>query len=220
MFNKDANEDSSAQPRPAQAAAGRNPAPSRSSGGATIGPSIKIKGDVSGDEDLLIQGQIEGKVKLGKHNVTIGSDGHVKADVHGRTVVVEGQVEGDLRERIGAPVRQGEVLLKLARLDPMYVEGKVDERNIHLLAEGREGEIAFASRPNEKFPITVERIEPLAIPEEGGNIFLVRCRITAEDNAWWRPGMSGLCKIDSERRSYLWMLTHRTVDFLRMKLWW
>ena len=42
-------------------------------------------------------------------------------------------VEGDLRERVGSPVKQGEVLLKVARLDPMYVEGKVHERNIHLL---------------------------------------------------------------------------------------
>ena len=99
MFKKDENESSSVQARPAQSVAGRSPAPQKSGGGATIGPSIKIKGDVSGDEDLLIQGQIEGKVKLGKHNVTIGSDGHVKADVHGRTVVVEGQVEGDLHAK-------------------------------------------------------------------------------------------------------------------------
>ena len=62
-----------------------------------IGPSITIKGDVSGDEDLIIQGRIDGKVDLAQHNVTIGEDGRVKADVHGRTVIVEGEVEGDLR---------------------------------------------------------------------------------------------------------------------------
>jgi hypothetical protein len=160
---------------------------------------------------LALADQVEAKVKMAQYRL---SQSRIEAPFEG--VVVE----GDLRERIGSPVQQGEVLLKLARLDPMYVETKVAERNIHLLAEGRVGEIAFASRPDEKFPIVVERIEPLAIPEEGGSIFLVRCRITAEDNDWWRPGMSGLCKIESERRSYLWMLTHRTVDFLRMKLWW
>ena len=99
MFKKDENESSSVQARPPQSAAGRTPAPQRAGGGATIGPSIKIKGDVTGDEDLLIQGRIEGKVNLGKHNVTIGADGHVKADVQGRTVVVEGQVEGDLNAK-------------------------------------------------------------------------------------------------------------------------
>jgi cytoskeletal protein CcmA (bactofilin family) len=69
---------------------------SRAQGAATIGPSIQIKGDVSGDEDLVIQGRIDGTVNLGKHNVTVGSDGRVKADIFGRTVTVEGQVEGDL----------------------------------------------------------------------------------------------------------------------------
>jgi cytoskeletal protein CcmA (bactofilin family) len=97
MFKKDGSEESVAQPRPQQAATGRSGAPRRSNGPAAIGPSITIKGDVSGDEDLVIEGRVEGKVMLAKHNVTIGPDGHVKADVNGRTVVVEGEVEGDLR---------------------------------------------------------------------------------------------------------------------------
>lgn len=129
-------------------------------------------------------------------------------------------VEGDLRERVGSPVKQGEVLLKLARLEPLYVEGKIDETNVHLIEEGKAGEIAFASRPDLKFPIHVERIEPLALPEEGGNVFVVRCRVEGAPPDWWRPGMSGLCKIETERRSFLWILTRKTVDFLRMKLWW
>ncbi len=129
-------------------------------------------------------------------------------------------VEGDLRERIGAPVKQGEVLIKIAQLDRMFVEGKVHERNIHHLTEGASGEIAFASRPDERFPVKLTRIEPLATPDEEGNMFVVRCQLEGEIPDWWRPGMSGLCKMESERRSYLWMLTHRTVDYLRMKLWW
>ncbi len=64
---------------------------------ATIGPSIRIRGDVSGDEDLLVQGQIEGSVDLTQHSVTIGSEGRVRANVSGRSVVVEGEVNGDLQ---------------------------------------------------------------------------------------------------------------------------
>ena len=97
MFKKDGTDASPAQQRPPQSAASRAPSPHRTGGPATIGPSISFKGDVSGDEDLMIQGRVEGKVKLTQHNVTIGPDGRVKADVHGKTVVVEGQVEGDLR---------------------------------------------------------------------------------------------------------------------------
>ncbi|MBW1896824.1 MAG: efflux RND transporter periplasmic adaptor subunit, partial [Deltaproteobacteria bacterium] len=62
-------------------------------------------------------------------------------------------VEGDLEELLGAPVRKGDILFKVARIDKMYVELKVDERDIHEVAEGAAGEIAFVSRPNLKFPV-------------------------------------------------------------------
>ncbi len=65
-------------------------------GSATIGPSITIKGDVTGDEDLVIEGRIEGTVTLKKHNVVVGPEGNVRASVHGRSVTVEGEVSGDL----------------------------------------------------------------------------------------------------------------------------
>lgn len=72
--------------------------PRRSSGdAATIGRSITIRGDVTGDEDLMIQGRVEGSVDLKEHSVTVGPDGEVKADVRGRVVTVEGHVEGNLR---------------------------------------------------------------------------------------------------------------------------
>ena len=106
MFKKDGSETSPAQPRPAQTPSGRNPAPRTDGGSAMIGPSITIKGDVSGDEDLVIQGRIEGRVDLAQHNVTIGADGRVKADVYGRTVIVEGEVEGDLRGQEQIILRQ------------------------------------------------------------------------------------------------------------------
>lgn len=78
-----------------------SPAPSRppASGGerAIIGPSIAITGEVNGDEDLLIQGRVDGTVNLEQHAVTVGPEGRVKAGINGRVVVVEGSVEGDLR---------------------------------------------------------------------------------------------------------------------------
>ena len=73
---------------------------SRSRGGAgeraTIGSSITVRGDVSGDEDLLIQGRVEGSVDLKQQSVTVGREGRVKANITGRVVIVEGEVEGDL----------------------------------------------------------------------------------------------------------------------------
>lgn len=63
---------------------------------ATIGRSIRIKGEVTGDEDLVIQGRVEGSVNLKQHAITVGPDGDVRASIVGRVVTIEGTVEGDL----------------------------------------------------------------------------------------------------------------------------
>ena len=63
---------------------------------ATIGRSISINGEVNGDEDLLIQGRVDGSVTLKQHSVTVGPDGTVKADIGARVITVEGVVQGNL----------------------------------------------------------------------------------------------------------------------------
>lgn len=75
------------------------PAPNAS---AVIGPKIRVKGELVGEEDLLIQGQVDGLVDLKNHTLTIGEQGVVKADVLAKTITIEGTVEGDLfgQERI------------------------------------------------------------------------------------------------------------------------
>lgn len=95
MFKRDHAESISSPSAAAAATQTRTAAP-RGGGTATIGPSITIRGEVGGDEDLIVQGRIEGTVNLAKHSVTIGASGKVKADVYGKTVVVEGEVVGDV----------------------------------------------------------------------------------------------------------------------------
>lgn len=88
------------------------PAPSRSeprmksSELANIGPSISIRGDLTGDEDLIIRGRVEGTISLKQHNLTIGSEGRIKADVHASNITVEGQLEGDLHAKEQIVVRR------------------------------------------------------------------------------------------------------------------
>ena len=129
-------------------------------------------------------------------------------------------VEGDLRERLSSPVKQGDALMRVARTDLLYVEAEVSERDIHEILGRERGEIAFVSQPRLKFTVKILTIEPAAFPRGEGNVFLVRCAFINPVENWWRPGMSGLCKLTVERRSLFWILTHRTVDFLRLKLWW
>jgi cytoskeletal protein CcmA (bactofilin family) len=63
---------------------------------AIIGATIELKGNLIGNEDLLIEGRIEGKIELQQHSVTIGKNGRVKADIFGRHIVVMGEVDGNL----------------------------------------------------------------------------------------------------------------------------
>jgi hypothetical protein len=125
-----------------------------------------------------------------------------------------------LRDRLAAPVKQGDTLLKIARLENLYIEAEIKERDVHEVLTKQKGEIAFVSQPKLTFPIHLEKLEPAAFPRTDGNVFLLRCGFDKGIEPWWRPGMSGLCKVDVEPRTLWWIITHRTVDFLRMKLWW
>lgn len=129
-------------------------------------------------------------------------------------------VEGDLRNRVGAPLEQGEALFRLAHLKKLYVEAEVNERDVKDVLGKETGEIAFVSQPSKRYPVKIERIEPAATAKEGKNVFIVRCQFEGEPDDWWRPGMSGVCKINTGKRSLMWIITHRTVDYLRMWLWW
>ncbi len=160
---------------------------------------------------LALADQSQAKLKLIHHRldlaqVSVGFEGFV--------------IEGDLEERIGAPVSQGDALYRVARLDRLYIEAEVDERDIQEILDSTHGEVAFYSRPNLKFAVKVTRIEPAAVPRDDGNRFLVRLDFEEDLQTWWRPGMAGLAKINVDDRTLLWIFTHRTVDFLRMWLWW
>jgi multidrug resistance efflux pump len=128
-------------------------------------------------------------------------------------------VEGDLRERIGAPVKIGDVLMKVSKLEGLYVEMRVPERDVDLIAGSREAEVAFTTRPEDTFGVTLERIEPAAQVEREGSVFVVTGKL-ARGADWLRPGMSGVAKVESRSRTLAWIATHRLVDFLRLKLWW
>lgn len=70
--------------------------PSADTRPASLGPSISISGVLSGNEDLIIEGAVEGEVTVRGHMVTISETGKVKADVYGRSICVEGEVNGNL----------------------------------------------------------------------------------------------------------------------------
>ncbi len=146
------------------------------------------------------------RFRLARADITAPTDGVV--------------IEGDLRERIGTPVKAGDLLMRMTQIEAMYVEIEVPERDAHAVLASRGGEIAFATLPDPRYPVVVDRLEPVARVKPEGNVFVLRAHITAPaGSVWWRPGMSGVAKIDAGRKSIFWLLTHRLVDFIRLKLW-
>jgi cytoskeletal protein CcmA (bactofilin family) len=99
---------------------------------ATIGRSITIRGDVTGDEDLVIQGRVEGSVDLALHSVTVGTDGRVEANISGRVVTVEGTVDGNLQAKdqivlSGSARVQGDIMApRVVLKDGATFRGRVD----------------------------------------------------------------------------------------------
>ena len=62
-----------------------------------IGKSILIKGELSGNEDLTIEGTVEGKIEVKEHNLVVGSTGRIQAEIHAKAVMIQGEVQGNVR---------------------------------------------------------------------------------------------------------------------------
>ena len=114
-------------PRPAAPA----PAASTHSKVSVLGPSIRFKGELIADEDLVIQGQVEGSI-LHTRSLTIGAQGRVQGDVKARRINVEGTVHGDLYALEGVTLRQGALVTgnvyanKISIADGARLNGRVD----------------------------------------------------------------------------------------------
>lgn len=127
-------------------------------------------------------------------------------------------VSGDQSQRIGAAVRQGEVLFEIAPAEGRRVALAVEEADIGAIAQGQTGAMVVAARPGESFPIVIERITPVAEAAEGRNRFRVEARPLgpAPD---LRPGMEGVGKIDVDERLMIDIWTRPLRDWVRLALW-
>jgi cytoskeletal protein CcmA (bactofilin family) len=76
-----------------------------SKGPSVLGPTLTFRGgELSSDEDLIIEGTVEGKIAHQSHHLTIGKSGRVKANVRARLITVYGTVEGDLHGDEGVQI--------------------------------------------------------------------------------------------------------------------
>jgi cytoskeletal protein CcmA (bactofilin family) len=99
---------------------------------AHIGKSVVIKGELSGSEDLYVDGNVEGKIELRNHSLTVGPNGKVTADVSAKSVVIQGKLDGsviasDRVELKKSAVVNGDVTTqRIAIEEGAFLKGKVD----------------------------------------------------------------------------------------------
>lgn len=115
-------------------------------GAARLGSGLRLKGEITGDEDLQIDGSLEGTVHLAERKVTIGPGAQVNADIVAREVIVYGQVRGNLHGRERIEIRKdGSVVgdLTTARIvieDGAYFKGSIEIERPESPAANRERE--------------------------------------------------------------------------------
>ena len=99
-----------------------------------IGKSVLIKGELTGSEDLFLDGEVEGNIDLKDHSLTIGPNGKIRANVMARDVVVHGKVDGNVSGTERVELKRSAVLVgdiatqRIVIEDGAYFKGAIDIR--------------------------------------------------------------------------------------------
>ena len=99
---------------------------------AHIGKSVVIKGELSGSEDLYLDGHVEGSIDLSNHSLTVGPNGIVKASVNAKGVVIQGKLDGSVNATDRVELRQSAVVngdvttQRISIEEGAFLKGKID----------------------------------------------------------------------------------------------
>jgi multidrug efflux pump subunit AcrA (membrane-fusion protein) len=130
-------------------------------------------------------------------------------------------IEGDLTQALGAPVKRGDLLLKLAPSDGFRAMVEVDDADIADIAEGQHGSIVLTAHPDQAWPMTVARITPLASALEGRTVFEVEVMLdaSAASSERLRPGMRGVARLHVGDRPPAITWTREAIAWVRLAAW-
>lgn len=127
-------------------------------------------------------------------------------------------LEGDLRRRLGEVVPLGEPLFTLAADDRCAIELQAPEHAAAFLRAGQQGVFTTLSQPDEQGQLRLLNVEPLAQVVGGSNVFRAEAEV-ADAPAWMRVGMTGVARVETERRPVWWAMLHRAIDAVRLQWW-
>jgi cytoskeletal protein CcmA (bactofilin family) len=120
---------------------------------AIIGQSIQLKGELTGLEDLTIDGTVEGKIELKKNHLTIGPNGNIKADINAKSVTITGEVQGNITADEKVEIREtgklhGNILApRLVIADGAFFKGSVGMESKSGLPKDKPRDEKAAGRP-------------------------------------------------------------------------
>ncbi|ROS04832.1 RND family efflux transporter MFP subunit [Sinobacterium caligoides] len=129
-------------------------------------------------------------------------------------------LSGDLSQRLGAPLSRGESLFKVGVTDLYDLQLQVQERDLPQLEVEQHGDVLFSSLPNQALPLTVERVMPVAVLENGRFYFVAEAELLVDDEQKSKltAGMHGVARVKVGKRSLLWRISQPLVE--RLSLWW
>lgn len=125
--------------------------------GSNVGPGLHIKGQISGSEDLYVEGNIEGPVDLGEATFTVGLGAKVVSEVKAREMVIHGEVKGALTANDRIEIKKdGSVMGNLATGRILIEDGAHFKGSIEILRDG------VPAAAEEKSPSNAKRTVPVA----------------------------------------------------------
>lgn len=139
--------------------------PFRAEAAAHIGKSVLVKGELSGSEDLYLDGEVEGAIDLKNHKLVVGPNGRIRANINAREVVLHGKIEGNITgaERVELKtscVLTGDITTqRIVIEDGAFFKGVVDLHRDNKTAEPRKSAVA-TNGGNGVSPIAVMSPQP------------------------------------------------------------
>jgi cytoskeletal protein CcmA (bactofilin family) len=132
---------------------------------AHIGKSVLVRGELSGSEDLYLDGEVEGSIELRGHSLTVGPNGRVKANINARDVVVHGKVEGKVQATGRVELKKSAVQVGDITTQRIIIEdGAFFKGGIDIQKE------TPAAKPEVKTAVAAASVSPSATPAQASLI--------------------------------------------------
>jgi|SRR6185436_15502202 len=135
---------------------------------AHIGKSVVVKGEISGSEDLYVDGEVRGSIELRDHGLTVGPNGKVDANVIAREIVVHGTLNGNVQAADKIEIRKtGSILGDLSTARIIIEDGAYFKGSIDILKPGHKADATYRPIPGSAKSSTQPTLQMAAAAEPG-----------------------------------------------------